>query len=146
MAFDGYHRGYVSFAHFLLYLLLLFFCNKFVGLCVNFFSVKHFSATIKHRTLKFGKNLGNDKFYCVRKKQPHMVYHFLFCPISFFPIIFSKSSNFVYTMRTTKCIAVNIPKVLRFIFAFFFYFSLFSHSNVMNMKTFVEDFSGTYRP
>ena len=55
------------------------------------------------------------------------------------------SLNFVYTMRTIKCITENKTNVLRFIFAFFFYFSLFSisHSEVMNMEISVKDFSGT---
>ena len=30
-------------------------------------------------------------------------------------------------MRTTKCVTVNQTKVLRFIFAFFFYFSFLAH-------------------
>ena len=36
-----------------------------------------------------------------------------------------ESSNFLYTMRTTKCITVNKTNMLKFIFAFFFYFSFF---------------------
>ena len=60
-------------------------------------------------------------------------------------------------MRTTKCITENKTKVLRFIFAFFFYFYPFSISHynliymeiffndfsVMNMESLVKDFSGT---
>ena len=55
--------------------------------------------------------------------------------------------NFVYTMRTTKCINVNKTKVLRFFLPSFsiFPFSI-SHSNVMNMQIFIKDFSGTTLP
>ena len=51
-------------------------------------------------------------------------------------------------MRTSKCITENKTKVLRLIFAFFFYFFPFSisHSKVMTMEIFVKDFSGTTRP
>ena len=55
----------------------------------------------------------------------------------------AKSSNFVNTMRTTKCIIENITKVLPS-----FSTSLFSISNI-NVKTteiFVTDFSGTTKP
>ena len=48
------------------------------------------------------------------------------------------SLNFVYTMRTAKCITVNKTKVLRFIFAFFFNFSFFlsltPEKNMENME------------
>ena len=46
------------------------------------------------------------------------------------------------------CITVNKTKVLRFFFAFFFYFVIFSisQSNVMNLEIFVKDFSGTAIP
>ena len=50
-------------------------------------------------------------------------------------------------MRTNKCIIENKTKVLRYIFAFFFYFFPFlSHSKVLNMEIFVKDFSGTTSP
>ena len=54
-------------------------------------------------------------------------------------------SNSVYRIRTTKCITEIKIKVLRFIFAFFFYFLTFSisHSNIMNIEIFVKEFSGT---
>ena len=48
-------------------------------------------------------------------------------------------------IRTSKCITGNKAKVLRIIFALFFYFSIF-HSKVMNMEIFVKDFSGTTGP
>ena len=50
-----------------------------------------------------------------------------------------ESSNFVYMLRTIKCNAVSKTKVVRIIFAFFFYFLPFSISlsNVMIMAVFV---------
>ena len=82
MACDGYRRGYVSFAHFLLYLLyfLLFPCVC-VCVCVNFFFVKDFSGTTVPRILKFSTNIGYDKLYCVLKIQPHMAYQSLYLSI-----------------------------------------------------------------
>ena len=87
MACDGYRRGYVSFAHFLLYF-LPFPC---VCVCVcNFFFVKDSSGTTVPRILKFGTNIGYDKLYCVRKNQPHNGFSVsLFIHFSFFPINFS---------------------------------------------------------
>ena len=80
MACDGYRPGYVSFAHFLLYI-LLFPC---VCACVNFFCsffVKDISGTTVPRILKFGTNIGYDKLYCVLKNQPHMAYQSLYLSI-----------------------------------------------------------------
>ena len=87
--------------------------------------------------LKFDTEIWYDKLYCVLKNQQHMAYQSLyFVHFSFFPIFFSiispqhvlviESSNFIYTMKKTKCITVNKTKVLRFTFAFFFlFFSIF---------------------
>ena len=108
------------------------------------------------RILKFGTHTGDDKLYCVLKNQPHMAYQSLYLSIFLsFQIFFHhissasmsalESSNFVYTMRTTKCITENKTNMLRFTFAFFFYFFPFSisHSKVMNMEIFDKNFSGT---
>ena len=57
MASDGYHQGYVSFAHFLLYFLLF----PYVCVCVFTFFVKDFSGTTVPRILKFGTIIGYDK-------------------------------------------------------------------------------------
>ena len=83
MASDGYHRGYVSFAHFLLYF-LPFPCVCVcvcVSLCVNFFFVKDFSGTTVPRILKFGTDIGYDKLYCVIKNQPHTAYQSFYSSI-----------------------------------------------------------------
>ena len=103
--------------------------------------VKDFSGTTGPRILKFGTNMMYDRLYCVLKNQPYMAYQFLlFVHFSFFPTFFPsyqlsiykcQSSNFIYTMRTTKCITVNKTKVQRFIFAFFFYFFFFLSLNPM---------------
>ena len=91
--------------------------------------VKDFSRTNWPRILKFGTNIRYDRLYCVRKNQPHKAYQFLYLSIFLsnkYAILSAQylwvlqSSNFVYTIRTTKCINVNKTKVLRFIFAFFF--------------------------
>ena len=100
------------------------------------FFVKDFSETTRPRILKFGKKLGNDKLYCVTKNQPHIAYQSLYLSIFLFllqnfllqiyQLLFEPESlNFVYKLRTTKCITRNKTKVPRFIFAFFFYFFLF---------------------
>ena len=75
MASDGYRRGYVSFAHFLLYF------RMSVCVCVNLFFVKNFSGTTVPRILKFGTNIEYDKLYCVIKNQPHMAYQSLYLSI-----------------------------------------------------------------
>ena len=117
-------------------------------------SVKYFAGTTWPRILKFGTKLGNEQLYCVLKNPPHIAYQSLY--LSNFPSLlvtefsitdFSASVldrvfKFVYMMRTTKCITENKTKVLRFIFAFFFYFPI-SHAYVMNIEFFVKDFSGT---
>ena len=79
MTCDGYCRGYVSFAHFLLYFrLCVSVCVCVcVCVCVNFFFVKDFSGTTVPRILKFGTNMGYNKLYCVSKNQPHMAYQSL---------------------------------------------------------------------
>ena len=103
------------------------------------------------RILKFGTNIRYDKLYCVLT----ISHIWLISPfLSFSPINFSiisaqhlqvlESSNFVYTMRTTKCITINKTMVLRFIFVFFLFFPFsISHSKVMNIEIFLKDFSGT---
>ena len=106
------------------------------------------------RILKFDTKIGYDKFYCVLKNQQHMAYQSLyFVHFSFFSNNFSnisaqhelvlESSNFIYTMKKTKCITVNKIKVLRF--TFFFFFSSFpfstSHSKVMNICKFLSKIS-----
>ena len=80
-------------------------------------------------------NIRYDKLYGVFKNQSYMGLISLFiCPFFFLSnncsiisaqhLYVLESSNFVYTMRTTKCITVN-KEMLKFIFAFFFYFCLF---------------------
>ena len=49
-----------------------------------------------------------------------------------------------YTPGVPRCITVNKTKMLRFIFALFYYFSL--SPIVINMEIFVKDFSGTTWP
>ena len=106
--------------------------------------------------MKFGTKLGNDKLYCVIKNQPHIAYQSLYSSI-FLSLLYNfllqisqllfepGSLNFVYMMRTTKCIIGKKTKELGFIFALFFYFFPFSifHSKVMDMEIFVKDISGT---
>ena len=98
--------------------------------------VKDFSGTTWPRILKFGTKLSNDKLYCVLKNQPHIAYQSLYLSIflsllqnflvQISQLFFETGSlNFVCMLRTIKCIAENKTKVLRFIFAFFFYVSLF---------------------
>ena len=75
--------------------------------------------------LKFGTNIRYDRLYCVLKNQPHMAFQSIYLSIflsfqHFFHLIAQhllvlQSSNFAYTMRTTKCNTVNKTKVLRFI-------------------------------
>ena len=82
---------------------------------VNFFPVKDFSETTRLRILKFGTNVGYDKFYCVTKNQPHIAYQFLYLSIflslqqNFLSqisqlLLEPGSSNFVYTLRVVKYI------------------------------------------
>ena len=106
-------------------------------------SVKDFSGTTLPRILKLGTKPGNEQLYCVLKNQPHIAYQFLYLSIflsnkilyyRFLSFFFRQlgSLNFVYTMRTTKCITENKTKELRFIFAFFFYFPFFYLSLICN--------------
>ena len=99
-------------------------------------SVKDFSEITRPRILKFGTKLGNEQLYCVLKNQPHIAYKFLyffnfsfsltkFSITDFSASFWTGSLNFIYTMKTTKCITENKTKMLRFIFAFFFYFPFF---------------------
>ena len=79
--------------------------------------VKDFSGATRPRILKFGTNIKYDRLYCVLKNQPHMAYQSLYLSICFLsnnlPILSAQhlyvlqSSNFVYTMRTTKCYTEN---------------------------------------
>ena len=74
MVSDGYRRGYVSFAHFLLYF------RMFV--CVfTFFLSKISQELLDLGFLKFCTNFGYDKLYCVTKNQPHIAYQFLYLSI-----------------------------------------------------------------
>ena len=61
--------------------------------------------------LKFGTELGNDKLYRVKGKQPHIAYQSLYLSIFLSQKIMSQisqlllvpgSSNFVYTLRMAK--------------------------------------------
>ena len=94
--------------------------------------------------------------YCVRENLLPPAYHSLY--LSFFLSLQSKflsqisqplrepeSSNFVYILRMAKYIVGKKTKMLRFIFAFFFHFSI-SLSNVIHKKICVKDFSGTTSP
>ena len=58
------------------------------------------------------------------------------------------SSNFVYTLRGAKYIVGKKPKMLRFIFAFFFpcFLLTISHFNVIHKDICVKAFSGTTAP
>ena len=61
-----------------------YFCEDVcvcVCVCVNFFSVKDFSGTARHRMMKFGTNIGYGKLYCVRKNQPSPAYQPLYLSI-----------------------------------------------------------------
>ena len=70
------YRGYI--------VTFCLFCNMFVCLSVNFFSVKDFSATTWVRILKFGTKLESDELYCVTNKQPHIAYQSLYLFIFLF--------------------------------------------------------------
>ena len=113
-------------------LLFLFFPFSISHSKVEIF-VKDFSWTTWPRILKFGTNIRYDRLYCVLNNQPHMAYQayqslylsFFLSFQQFFHLISSASSNFVYTMRTTKWITGNKTKVLRLNFVFFFYVFLF---------------------
>ena len=85
-----------------------------VGLSVNFFSVKDFSATTWVRILKFGTKLDSDELYCVTKEQPHIAYQslYLFIFLSLQWKFLSQISqlllepvfaNFVYIFRMANC-------------------------------------------
>ena len=66
-------------------------------------------------------------------------------PLQIPQLLFQTGSlNFVYMIRTTKCITENKTKVLRFILPFFLFidFSI-SHSEEMNTEISIKDFSGT---
>ena len=89
------------------------FVGLYVGLSVNFFSVKDFSATTWVRILKFCTKLDSDKLYCVTKEQPHIAYQslYLFIFLSLQWKFLSQISqlllepvfsNFVYTFKMAK--------------------------------------------
>ena len=76
--------------------------------------------------------------------------HFALFPIKFFIISAQhvwvlEFSNFVYTIRTTKCITENKTRVAIFIFALFLYFPplLSVTPKLMNIEISVKDFSWT---
>ena len=51
-------------------------------MCVcKLFFIKDFSGTTVPRIMKVGTIIGYDKFYCVRKNQPHMAYLSLYLSI-----------------------------------------------------------------
>ena len=95
--------------------------------------VKDFAGTSCPRIMKFGTNIMYDRLYCVLKNQPHMAYQSLYLSIFLsFQQIFHHVSSASMSARVFKfCIynednqvfTVKETKVLRFIFAFFFYFS-----------------------
>ena len=74
-------------------------------------SVKDFSGTTSPRILKLGTKLSNEQLYCVINNQPHIAYQSLYLSIF---------------------LSENKTKVLRFIFAFFFYFPSFYLSLLCN--------------
>ena len=86
------YRGYIVFA----FSVIMFVCLS-VGLSVNFFSVKDFSATTWVRILKFGTKLDSDELYCVTKEQPHIAYQSLYLFI--FCLSVGLSVNFFFCQR-----------------------------------------------
>ena len=93
------------------------------------------------RILKFGKNIGYDKLYCVLKNQPHMAYQSLYLSIflSFQKYFSSKFSqqlldlgfrNLVQTSGMISCIVYKrislILLISTFICPFFFISNTFS--------------------
>ena len=103
------YRGYIVFAF-----SVIMFVGLSVGLSVNFFFVKDFSATTWVRILKFCTKLDSDELYCVTKEQPHIAYQSLYLFIflslqwKFLPqfsqlLLEPVFSNFVYTFRMAKC-------------------------------------------
>ena len=108
------------------------------------------------RILKFGTNIVYGKLYCVLKNQPHMAYQSLFfVHFSFFPIFFLHHiSSASMSARVFKfCIHDEYDQVyylkqnqgaeIYFCLLFLFFPFSISHSKVMNMEIFVQDFSGT---
>ena len=120
--------------------------------------IKDFSGTTENRSLNFGTIIRYDRLYCVLKNQSPMAYQSLYLSIflsfqQFFHLISSAS------MRATVfkfCIHNEYNQVYYckqkqgaenyFCLLFPFFLFTFSHSNVINMRIFVKDSSGTTCP
>ena len=121
--------------------------------------VKDFSGTTWPRILKFGTYFKYDRLYFVVKNKPHMAYQSLYLYIflsfqQFFHLISSApmsptvfkfcihdEDNQMYYCKHNQGSENN------FCLVFFLFFPFpFSHSKVINMETFVKDFSGSTWP